>query len=158
MDVRLLDLPLHPMIVHTSVGITVATALLAPVVLLAWTRARLPRGSWWLVVLLQAALFATSLVAVRSGELAEQQARRQLATELIDHHELLAKRFAAFTFFTLLITLTAALSSDERRSKRVAAGATLAILAQLGGGFAVGHAGGAVVWGPDGLIESSADR
>ena len=151
-----MDLPLHPMIVHTSIGLTLATALLAPAVLWVWTRGSLPRGAWWLVVLLQSALFVGSVAAVRSGELAEQEARRQLATELIDHHEALAKRFAALAFLTLLLTLTAALGSDEPRAKRVAAGATLAILAQLGLGIAVGHAGGTVVWGPDGLIEAAA--
>ena len=151
------DLPLHPFAAHLVVGVCVALLVLAPLVLAGWVRGLWPRRVWWLVVALQLVLVAATLVGVRSGELAEGDARELLSFEQVDHHEALGKRLAMIAAVTQVLVLAGALISDERLGRRLASGAVAACAVQaVAAGFA-GHAGGTLVWGQDGLFERTAE-
>ncbi len=148
-----MDLPLHPLIVHAALGLAVAVALLAPLTLFGWARAWLPRGSWWLVVSLQALLLVSAVTAVRSGEEASLDARDFIALERIQTHQDWAERFTIAAAAVLALSLGAALYRDQRRARRMAIAAVIAIAVQLALGIAAGHAGGSMVWGPQGLVD-----
>ncbi|HJN77243.1 MAG TPA: DUF2231 domain-containing protein [Myxococcota bacterium] len=149
----MVELPLHPLLVHIPVGLAVAVAILAPAVWLTWARGALPRRAWWLVPLVQGFLLVSVVAAVRTGELAEQEARRVLPGEQVDRHETLGTRFIVLVVVTLLLALAASLVADERRARQLALAAIISSLVQLAACAVVSHAGGALVWGPDGLIE-----
>jgi len=146
-------LPFHPLVVHLAIGMAVAVGVLGPVLLLSWVKDLLPRRSWWLLAVLQGVLLVTAVVAVRSGEWAALDARDWLELERIQHHQALAVGFTVVVGATLLLSVAGALLSDEARARRVAAVAVVGTLVQLVLGVLVGHAGGALVWGPDGILE-----
>lgn len=148
-----MDLPLHPFVVHIAIGLALGVALLAPTILLAWARDILPRRCWWLVPGLQAVLLISALAAVRSGEVASLDVRDFLELERIDRHEARGDAFAVVALATLALGIGAGLQREERRARRVAWAAVVGTVAQLALGAATGHAGGHLVWGPDGVVE-----
>ncbi len=144
------------MLIHVPVGLSVAVALLAPAVLMAWRRGVFPRRTWWLVLMLQAVLLVGVVAAVHSGELAEQSARRVVDVQLVDRHEDLATGFAVLALITTVLSLAASLAPEPGRAHQLALATVVAAVLQLGACVVVSHAGGTVVWGPDGLVEQDA--
>lgn len=130
-----------------------ALGLLAPATLVAWVRALLPRRAWWLVVGLQGLLLASALAAVRSGEVAGLDARDFIELERIQAHQDLAETFTLSAAAVLVLSLGAALYRDEGRARRLATAAAVGVVMQLALGAATGHAGGIMVWGPQGLVD-----
>ena len=149
------DLPLHPFVVHLTIGLAVAVGLLTPACLLAWVRALLPRRAWWLVVGLQGVLVVSTLASVRSGELASLDARDFLELERIEEHQALGMGLTAAAVASLALSLGAAMVRDERRARQLATASMLVMAGQLALGLATGHAGGRMVWGPEGVIEQA---
>ncbi len=147
------DLPLHPMVIHLPIGLSLAVVLLAPVVLIAWKCGYFSRRTWWMIPLLQFVLLVGSVTAVYSGELAEGNARQVVPNaEVIDRHERQAKRFSLIAAITFVLSLTGAAVSDSKRAQHFATAAVVAAVLQMGGCVLVSHTGGMVVWGPEGLV------
>ncbi len=147
------DLPFHPYIVHVAIGLAVAVAVMAPVLWLCWVKALLARRSWWLVALLQALLLVTAVVSVRSGEVAALDARDWLELERIEHHQDLGEAFTVTAGLTLVLIVVGGLLGDEQRARQLVGAAVVGTTLQLGLGAVAGHAGGELVWGPDGMFE-----
>jgi hypothetical protein len=142
------------MIVHVPIGLAVAIAVAAPAVLIMWTRGILPRRAWWLAALLQTVLVAGAVAAVQTGELAERTARRSVGSELVDQHEDMGTAFSVLAGGGLLLFLGAAVLSDEKRARQLAMAAVVLAEVQLAGAVVASHAGGLLVWGPDGLLKA----
>lgn len=136
--------PLHPAIVHFPI----ALAALAPVFALAvlwsiragWT----PPRAWIAVVLLQAVLVGSAVLAIETGEDQEEKVEKVVAERHIEAHADAADRFLYVAIGAALVSATGLL-----RGRRGGTGRALTIavgLAVLAAGVAVGHAGGELVY------------
>ena len=140
------NIPLHPVLVH----LPMALALLMPVVfsllLAAWWTQRWPRQTWLLAVVLQVALGAGALAALRSGEAEEERVERLVGEAALETHEEAAEVFLWGAGGVLLLALAAALLREERLARNVAAAALLGSLAVAFLGYRTGKFGGQLVY------------
>ncbi|HEX5041927.1 MAG TPA: hypothetical protein VFV75_03425 [Candidatus Polarisedimenticolaceae bacterium] len=136
----------HPKVVHIPMALGVLMPAVAGGLLLAWWRGWLPRRAWALAVLLQAILVGSGVVALRTGEAAEEGAERVVAERYIQQHEDAAELFVWASGGTLAVMLLALALGASRAGVPVGAGATLATLLVLGLGYRTGHAGGSLVY------------
>ncbi|MBN8217348.1 MAG: hypothetical protein J0L75_11950 [Spirochaetes bacterium] len=109
-------MPLHPFLVHLPLGL----ALALPVALLAYLiRGRLRRQSqgrsgWFVVLLLQAVLFASVLLSNRTGNADGRRAGVALAAAPLDEHEDAANLFTVSAAVTLLAAMAGAFTTRSR--------------------------------------------
>lgn len=120
---------------------------IAALLLVAWWRQWLPRRAWWIAVALQAALVASSVVALRTGEADEERVERVVASEAsIERHEEAAELFLWASVGVLALLGAAAVVRRDTGARAVAALAVVGTLAIAGLGYRVGHAGGELVY------------
>jgi uncharacterized membrane protein len=141
------DLPIHPAIVHLPLGLALIVPALAFALL--WARRGVAPGAAWAVVLIQALVFAGALAAEQTGERDEDRAEAAGAPEAaIEAHEEAAEVFVVLSGLTLgALALGVALRQRTAGAPALGLAALLA-LGALGQGLRVGHAGGAIVYGP----------
>ncbi|MDP2389347.1 MAG: hypothetical protein Q8N52_03380, partial [Acidobacteriota bacterium] len=97
------SLPLHPAIVHFPLGVAMLMPFIAAGFAWAlWTR-RAGRSAWIAVVVLQAALLGSSLVAINTGANDEERVERVVQESAIETHEEAAEQFAWASGVTLLL-------------------------------------------------------
>lgn len=141
------NLPLHPAVVHLPIALAVLVPLLAAGTGLAVWRGALPRRAWTIVVVAQALLVATGLLAMRTGESEEERVEHRVSERAIEAHEEAAEVFLWGAGVTLAVTAAALVVP----APAVLAAAILATVVTAGLGFRVGHAGAELVYGPGGL-------
>ena len=151
------SLPLHPAIVHLPLGIAALVPLFAIGIGLAIWKAILPRKTWTIVVVLQALLFSTALVALRTGEGEEERVEHRISARAIKAHEELAEQFVWAAGLTLAVSAAGLVLPVATAPTAFIAATVLATVATAGMGFRVGHAGGELVYGPRGLTVTSAE-
>lgn len=139
-------LPLHPSIVHVPLGLAVAMPLLTLVLLVGWLGGWMPRRAWWTAVGLQALLMASGVAALRSGEAEEERVEDVVPEQAIEAHEEKAEAFVIASGLVLVVLLGAALLPAERPARALAGLGAVGTVVVLGLGYAVGHAGGELVW------------
>jgi len=116
-------------------------------VAIALWRKWLPGRAWFLVVAFQAALLASSVVALNTGEQDEELVEKVVAEAALESHEDAAKSFTFGAAIVLLLGLTPLAFRKRESLQRIAAGTTLlGSLALLGMGVNVGHKGGELVY------------
>jgi uncharacterized membrane protein len=141
---ELLPEPLHPAVVHLPVALAVVTPLFAA--LAAWAIARwgLGRQAWLGVVLLNALLFGSALLALETGEAEEERVERVVAERFIEEHEEAAERFLWLAGIAAAVSVAGLLGTRVGRSARVASVVVSAVA--LAAAVAVGHSGGELVY------------
>jgi hypothetical protein len=107
---------------------------------------RLGRGSWSIVVGLQALLLAGGVVALRSGELEEGRVARIVGEAILARHEAAAGQFLWAAVGTLALGLAVFLVSEGRRLRWALALAAACSILVCGLAVRVGHAGGRLVY------------
>ena len=145
-----MEVPLHPLVVHLPIALAVVMPLLAGAVLLAVARQWLPARAHAFVLAGQLLLFASSFVAMRTGEADEDVVERLVPKAAIEGHEDAAKLFFWGAGLVLALAAVPLLPWVRRRARalQVAGAATLVgTLVVLGLGYAVGRAGGELVYG-----------
>jgi len=137
---------LHPKLVHLPIALAVLMPLVSGSVLLAMSRGWFQRRVWSLVVGLQVILFASGVLAMRTGETDEERVERVVPESAIESHEEAAEPFVwASGLLVLLGTLPLVLRGA--RASQLAAIATVAgTLVVLGLGWRVGQSGGELVY------------
>jgi uncharacterized membrane protein len=136
--------PLHPAVVHLPIALSILIPVFAVLAILAIHRGLLPARSWAAVVLLQAMLVGSTWLALETGEAQEEVVERVVAERHIKAHEEAAERFLAITGLGLLVV---GVGLFPRRAGAVGRiGGTVASLAILAAGVAVGHTGGELVY------------
>lgn len=145
------SLPLHPAVVHLPLGLAGVMPLLAAGLAIAIWKGFLPRKAWLVVVACQALLLSGAVVALRTGGAEEERVEKRIAERAIEQHEELAEQFVWGAGVTLAISAAGLVLGTGQVPMALMAAATLATVVTGGLGLRVGHAGGQLVHGPNGL-------
>lgn len=136
----------HPKVVHLPIALATLMPLLATGVALAWWRGWFDRRVWVIVLLLQAALVGSGLVAMKTGEEQEERVEQIVAEEHIEAHEEAAEIFVWASAITLVVmVLPLVLREGQLRQASIVASCIAAALV-LAFGFRAGEAGGRLVY------------
>jgi len=136
----------HPKLVHVPMALGVLMPLVAGGLLLAWWRNWLPQRAWFLAVGLQAILFGSGVLALRSGEAEEHKVERVVAERFIEAHEEAAELFVWASGGVLAVMLLGAALGTRRPALPAAVVAALGTLLVLGLAYRTGQAGGSLVY------------
>lgn len=143
-------LPLHPIIVHVPLGLTIVAPLLAFAVWLLIEKGTLTAPAWWLVAAMHLTIAGGAFAAVQSGEADEHRVEKVVGEAALEHHEDLAKPFAAATAVVALLALVAGVLLVGRGlttpARALMVLTAVGALGLLGGAVAVGHSGGELVY------------
>lgn len=138
--------PLHPLIVHLPMALAVLMPLVAGGMLLAWWRGYFRKRTWSIVCLLQAAMLASSLVAMRTGEDDEERVEQVVAEAAIEQHEEAAELFTWGSGLLLVVSLMPLLLRSQGKARAAGLLTVGGTLVMLGLGYNVGSAGGELVY------------
>ena len=136
----------HPKTVHIPMALGVLMPLITGSLVLAWWRSWLPRKAWFLAVGLQAILFGSGVLALRSGEAEEERIESVVAERFIEEHEEAAEQFVWASGWVLSLMILAAVFSSRKIGLPAAMAATLGTFLVLGLGYRTGQAGGNLVY------------
>ncbi|MCC6807473.1 MAG: hypothetical protein IT381_08620 [Deltaproteobacteria bacterium] len=136
----------HPMVVHLPIALGILMPFVAAGVLVAMWKNWLPTRAWLGVVLLQALLVGTGIIAMRSGEAEEERVERVTGEPAIEAHEEAAEQFVWASGAVLGVMLVAGALRRSRSGLPLAGAAALGTLLVLGFGYRTGKAGGALVY------------
>ena len=138
------DLPLHPIVVHFPIVLTVLLPIFAFGALLAIRRSATPRRAWYLPLAVAAALTVSAFVATQTGESDEDRVEQVVARGALHSHEEAAERFLVLSGVLLAVAVVGLLHNRVGQAARlVTAAGTLGLVAA---GVQVGHSGGALVY------------
>jgi hypothetical protein len=127
-------------------ALAVLMPLVAGGVALAWWRGWFDRRVWVVVLLLQAALAGSGLIAMNTGEAEEERVEEIVPERYIEAHEEAAEAFLWGSFVVLaLMALPLVLPQGRARAAAVM-GACLGTLLVFGLGYRTGEAGGRLVY------------
>jgi uncharacterized membrane protein len=136
----------HPKVVHLPMALAVLMPLVAGGVALAWWRGWFDRRVWVVVLLLQAALAGSGLIAMNTGEAEEERVEEIVPERSIEAHEEAAEAFLWGSFVVLaLMALPVVLPGGRPRAAAVM-GACLGTLVVFALGYKTGEAGGRLVY------------
>lgn len=136
----------HPKVVHLPIALAVLMPLVAGGVGLAWWRGWLDRRAWVIVLLLQAALAGSGLVAMNTGENEEERVEEIVPERYIESHEEAAEAFLWASAIVLATMLLPLVLPQGRLRTAAAVGACLGTLLVFGLGYRTGEAGGRLVY------------
>jgi hypothetical protein len=144
------DLPLHPAIVHVPLGLAFVMPLLAVALAVGVGARRLPRRAWWLAVGLQLIVLASGGAALETGEEDEDRAEARVGEAAVERHEHAAEAFVAGSVVATAVLGAAALVPAGVLASVAAIAAPVVLAGTAWQAVVVGHAGGALVYGPGG--------
>lgn len=137
------SLPLHPVMVHLPLALSLLMPLVAVVAAWAIWTGRLGRRAWLAVAALQFLLVLSSVVAIQTGEREEDRVERVVPEAALHLHEEYAEQFAWGGAVVLAFTLVAFVPGATRGFALASLIGTLAVAALA---VRVGHAGGQLVY------------
>lgn len=137
--------PLHPLIVHMPIALTIMVPLFAFGALAAIRRrARVP-VAWGLTIGMLALLLVSGWVALLTGEKEEDKVERFVSERAVEEHEEAGKQFVYAAGAVLLLSGVGLIRGPTGAAARVIV--TLATVGLVGMGYNVGHSGGGLVYG-----------
>jgi uncharacterized membrane protein len=136
--------PLHPAVVHFPIVLMILLPLFALGALWAIRRGSRPRMAWALPLAVSAALAASALAAVRTGEAQEEKVEDVVGERALHEHEEAAERFQILAGVLLLVAATGLAGGRVGTAGRwlTVAGSVGVALA----GVQVGSSGGELVY------------
>jgi uncharacterized membrane protein len=137
-------MPLHPLIVHFPIVLTVLLPISIVVALRAVRKGTPPRRGWAFPVIVAAALTVSAFVASRTGEAEEERVERVVAENAIETHEEAAERFLVLSGVLFAVSLVGFLPRTVGQAARVVT--TIGALGLVVAGVQVGHSGGTLVY------------
>ncbi|HVX38616.1 MAG TPA: cytochrome c peroxidase, partial [Gemmatimonadaceae bacterium] len=141
--------PLHPAVVHFPIVLMFLVPVAAIGALWMIRRGAHPAKAWAFAVAACGALTLSAWAAVETGEDQGERIENVVGERPIDSHKDSAKLFFAMSGVLLVVTAGGLLRGEAGRAARVVS--TLGALGLLGAGYQVGHSGGALVYGENGL-------
>lgn len=137
-------MPLHPIVVHFPIVLSVLLPISILVALRAIGRGTTARKGWSVPLALAAALALSAFVATETGEDEEDVVERVVAENAIHGHEEAAERFLALSGVLLVVAAAGLLPGTTGRAARLATAA--GALGLVAAGVQVGHSGGTLVY------------
>jgi uncharacterized membrane protein len=139
-----LGIPLHPLVVHFPIVLSVLLPISAAVALWAIRKGTAVRWAWALPLTVAVALTASAYVATRTGEREEDRVERVVAERAIHGHEEAAERFLVLSGVLVLVAGVGLLPRTIGMAARLLT--TVGALGLLAAGAQVGHSGGELVY------------
>jgi uncharacterized membrane protein len=139
-----LGIPLHPLVVHFPIVLSVLLPISAVVALWAIRKGTTARWAWALPVAVAAALTVSAWVATETGEQEEDRVERVVAERAIHGHEEAAERFLVLSGVLLLVAAVGLAPRTVGEAARLLT--AVAALGLLAAGVQVGHSGGELVY------------
>ncbi|MDH3201349.1 MAG: hypothetical protein OEM15_10700 [Myxococcales bacterium] len=136
----------HPKVVHLPMALAILMPLIAGGVAFAWWRGWFDRRVWVIVVLLQAALAGSGLVAMNAGETEEERVEEIVPERYIEAHEEAAEAFVWASAIVLALMVLPLVLPEGLFRTAAAVGACLGTLLVFGLGYRTGEAGGRLVY------------
>jgi uncharacterized membrane protein len=137
-------IPLHPLVVHFPIVLTVLLPISAAVALWAVRKGATPRKAWAVPLAFSAALALSAWVATQTGEAQEDRVERVVARGALHGHEESAERFLVLSGVLLVVTAGGiARGMVGRAARYVSVAGALGLVAAAA---QVGHSGGALVY------------
>ncbi len=137
------DIPLHPVMVHFPIALSVITPIIFFVVLVGITKYNWPFKAWVVPVIFQIVLFLSALGAKELGEDDEDKVKTVVQEVFIHDHEEWGERFVWVQLGILVMTGSGLIFPGRLRIKKVGAIVSgLGIIATV----LVGHSGGQLVY------------
>jgi uncharacterized membrane protein len=140
------SLPLHPAIVHLPIGLALLMPLLAAGFAWAIRTHRLRANAWVAIVALQALLFGSALVAMRTGAAEEHRVETVVEERVIHQHEEMAEQFVWGVGMTLALASLVLLVRRPLAARFLPPVVVVAAIVVVGLGLRVGRAGGELVY------------
>lgn len=138
------NLPLHALIVHMPIALTILVPLFAVLALFLGKRTMKPHVAWALPVGMLALLLASGVAADKTGEQQEDRVEQVVPKSAIHEHEEAAELFLMVTAGVLVLAAGGLMSNSLGKTMRVVG--TAGTLAVLAAGWNVGHSGGKLVY------------
>lgn len=136
----------HPKVVHLPMALAILMPAIGGGVIFAIWRGWLDRRAWVGVVLLQAVLVGSGIVAMNTGEREEERVEAVVSERYIEAHEEAAESFV-WASAAVLLLMALPLGIPAGRGRQAASlGALLGTLVVFGLGYNVGRAGGELVY------------
>lgn len=136
--------PLHPLVVHLPIALTILAPIAALGSLWAIRRGANALRTWGVTVALLGMLAGSAWLALETGEREEEVVEAVVRESNLETHEEAAEAFLLASGVVLLVAAGGLLrGAPGTWSRRVAAVATLGL---VGAGWQVGHSGGALVY------------
>ena len=139
-----MNIPLHPMVVHFPIVLSVLLPVFAVALLWAIQRGRIRARAWGLPVLIALTLLVSAFVATRTGESEEDRVEDVVGENALHAHEDAAERFLVLAAVTLLIAAAGLVPGATGTAARYATTAASVLL--LFAGYQTGTAGGELVY------------
>lgn len=140
------DLPIHPVVVH----LPIALSLLMPFVFLgfalALSRGLVTRKALYVAVALQALVFASGIAGLRTGEAEEERVESIVPHEAIEHHEHDAQRFVASAFAVLALSILVVVVKKEPLARGLVLVTAIGAFGSAVMALDAGHHGGELVY------------
>jgi uncharacterized membrane protein len=138
------NLPLHALIVHMPIALTVLVPLFMVVAFALGRKQLTPLLAWAVPVGLLALQLATGVMADKTGEQQEDRIENVVPPNALEEHEEAAELFLVVTAAVLVISAGGLMNNTVGAAMRAAvlAGST----AVLAAGWNVGHSGGSLVY------------
>ncbi len=136
--------PLHPAVVHFPIVLVVLLPFFVAGALWAVRRGVAPLRAWAFPVGVAVALFASSVVALRTGQAEEERVERVVTESALESHEEAAERFLVLAGVLLVVAAVGLTKGNLGVSARL-----LTLVGSLGlvaAGVQVGAAGGELVY------------
>lgn len=137
--------PLHPLIVHMPIALTVLLPLFAIGALVAIRRQARVQVAWGLTIGMLALLLGSGWLALQTGEIEEEKVERFVSEDAVEEHEEAGTQFVYAAGAVLLLSGVGLIRGRTGAAARVVV--TLATIALVGMGYNVGHSGGGLVYG-----------
>jgi uncharacterized membrane protein len=137
--------PLHPLVVHMPIALTILLPLFAIGALIAIRRKARVRVAWGLTIAMLALLLGSGWAALQTGEIEEERVERFVNEDAVEEHEEAGKQFVYAAGAVLLLSGVGLIGGPTGAAARVVV--TLATVALVGMGYNVGHSGGRLVYG-----------
>ncbi|GAB1343912.1 DUF2231 domain-containing protein [Gemmatimonas sp.] len=138
------NLPLHALIVHMPIALTILVPLFAVLALFLGKRVMKPHVAWALPVGLLALLLASGVAADKTGEQQEDRVEQVVPKSAIHEHEEAAELFLVVTAGVLVLAAGGLMTNSLGKTMRLVG--TAGTLAVLAAGWNVGHSGGKLVY------------
>lgn len=138
------SMPVHPLVVHFPIVLAILLPFFAAGALWAIRRGARPLRAWAIPLALSAALAASALVAVETGEPQAERVEDIVAERALDTHEEGAELF--LTLAAGLVMLTAAGLARGRIGGIARGLATVGAVGLVASAALVGHSGGQLVY------------